>query len=646
MKKLLTVLCVVIAFSAPAQTLFTYGKESVSADDFLKAFKKNNNSAKDEKALKEYLDLYIASRLKIKEAKEKHLDTSSQLVTDLANLRQQILPNYLPDKESLDKLVNEAFTRSQKDIHIAHIFIAFTKNGNTDVVAADKKRNEVLSKLSKGAKFEELAKEYSDDPAAQNNGGDIGWAAVFTLPYELENVIYTTPAGKISTAYTSKAGHHIFKNLGERKALGRMKAAQVLLALPPGADAATRARLKKTADSLYSRLQAGDDFDKLATAYSNDVVSAASNGQMTEFGVGEFEPLFESTAFSLQKDGAVTKPFLTAHGYHIVKRLKLMPVAVKPDEETMDVVRRKVQGSDRILTTKNILAQKVLKEPGYKKLLFLDSELWAYSDSVLNNQQPESRLTINPATSVLKMGDRTVTVQDWIAFAQNNRYKQDASGVKAYPQLWNDFIQAIALQYYEDHLEDYNEDFRRQVTEFAEGNLFFEIMQQQVWTPAQTDTVALTEYYQKNKNKYYWKESADAVLFYAADATSANEFYKAVQKAPANWKTIAGNYSEQITADSNRFELAQIPKAEKDRLAPGVVTARAVNKADNTVSFAYIIRLHKKEEPRSFADAKGLVINDYQAELEKQWITELKKKYPVTIDEKVWKEMVKKAGKK
>ncbi|RYF82794.1 MAG: hypothetical protein EON98_10965, partial [Chitinophagaceae bacterium] len=111
MKNLLTAFGLFLTFSAQAQTLFTYGKQTVSADEFLKAFKKNNNAGKDEKAMREYLDLYIASRLKIQQAREEQLDTFPQLKTDLATLRQQILPTYLNDKESVDGLVKEAFAR-------------------------------------------------------------------------------------------------------------------------------------------------------------------------------------------------------------------------------------------------------------------------------------------------------------------------------------------------------------------------------------------------------------------------------------------------------------------------------------------------------------------------------------------------------
>ena len=109
---------------------------------------------------------------------------------------------------------------------------------------------------------------------------------MFTLPYELENLAYNTSPGNISALYRSKAGYHIFKNLGERKALGRIKAAQILIAFPPDITVAQKSGLKKLTDSLYTRLLKGDNFEKLAAQFSNDYVSAQANGIIPEFGVG------------------------------------------------------------------------------------------------------------------------------------------------------------------------------------------------------------------------------------------------------------------------------------------------------------------------------------------------------------------------
>lgn len=639
MKKLLTAFCVLVSFSLSAQTIFHYGNDSVSVQEFLKAYNKNKTDTKTEKAFRDYLNLYIASRLKIKEAKYRGYDTLPQMVSDLDNLRQQILPNYLNDKEAVNKLVDEAYNRSQKDIHLAHIFISFQQNGIVDSIAALKKLADVQEKLKSGADFSAVAKQYSDDPSAKTNGGDLDWITAFNLPYALENLAYSTPVGKTSQVYRSKAGYHILKNIAERKDAGRIKAEQILIAFPPNANDALKAADKKLADSLYQRLLRGDDFGKLATKFSNDVVSSAANGQMMEFGVGEYDPVFEQTVYSLQKN-AISKPFLTSHGYHIVKLLSKEPAINKTDAKAMETLRSKVEQSDRIATTKTALANKVLKEAGYKKENFSSAELWAFSDSILNYQKLNSPVHLNGTSGLIQIADKKFLVSDWIGYAQTFRYKNDGSGIKPYPQLWDEFVQAMALNYYQNNLEKYNDEFRDQISEFKDGNLFFEIMQREVWGPAQTDSIALVNYFEKNRSNYNWQPSVDAVIFYANDMATAQTFTSELKKSPTEWHNLVGNYEEKIAADSSRFEVTQIPNPSKRVLQPGTITAPQLNKADNTASFAYIIRNYNKTEPRSFADARGLVINDYQVALEKKWVDQLKMKYPVVINEKVFNDLI------
>src|SRR5712671_4536213 len=145
----LLVIASCIAAATSAQTLFTYGNYSADAKDFLRAFNKNNTvtTANKAKAMRDYLDLYIASRLKIREAYNRGYDTLSQIKNDIENLRSQIIENYLNDPATSEKLLKEAFQRSQKDIHVAHIFISYKNNlGVTDSAAAEKKAKEVYEK--------------------------------------------------------------------------------------------------------------------------------------------------------------------------------------------------------------------------------------------------------------------------------------------------------------------------------------------------------------------------------------------------------------------------------------------------------------------------------------------------------------------
>ena len=102
---LLLIACFAMAV-ASAQTLFTYGDYSADAKDFLRAFNKNNTAiaATKSKAMRDYLDLYITSRLKIREAYDRHYDTLPQIRTDIENLRSQIIENYLNDPELSAKI--------------------------------------------------------------------------------------------------------------------------------------------------------------------------------------------------------------------------------------------------------------------------------------------------------------------------------------------------------------------------------------------------------------------------------------------------------------------------------------------------------------------------------------------------------------
>ncbi len=639
-----TFLSVGLSYLGSTQTLFSYGIDTVSVTEFLKAYNKNNTSTEKSKDdLQTYLDLYIASRLKIKEAKERGYDTLPQLVSDLQGLREQIIPSYLADEEATKRLVDEAIIRSQKDIHLAHIFIATTNNNDT--IAAFKKATEAYNKLNKGEPFATVVKQYSDDPSTKTNGGNAGFITVFSLPYALENLIYATSIGQISPIYRSKGGYHIFKNVSERKALGRMKAAQILIAFPPDANEIIKAKAKKLADSLYNRLQKDDAFEKLAGEFSNDVISAASEGQMQEFGVGEYEATFEDAVFALSKDGSVSKPFKTEHGWHIVKRIKHIPAVTNTiDEKTIREFTERVEQSDRINTTKAALVQKILKEANLKQSDFVRAELWTYTDSAVLHQKVIAPAIFNN-NYLLQLGDKKITIDEWYAFVETNRYRTDGSngsGVKTYDELWDEFISFVAMEYYKQHLETFSPSFNAQMEEFKDGNLFFEIMQQQIWGPSQTDTVALEKFYNQQKKKYVWNKSADAVIFYAADLATTVLLQKQLLKNPGNWKELANELNEKVAVDSNRFELTTIPGALKTLLKEGVITKPLLNETDKTASFGYIIKMYHQPSPRSFEEAKGLVVNDYQADLEKNWVEQLKKKYPVVVNETAWEKLVRK----
>jgi len=622
-----------------AQTLFTVDGNPVTKDEFLKAYNKNNSGGKPaEKSYRDYLDLYIRYKLKVQAAYDAQLDTLPSQRTELQNFRNQVAETYLKDESSLDKLVKEAFERGQKDVRLAHILITLPKDAQpADTLKSYEKAMAAYAALRRGRKFGEVAREYSDDPSVKINGGDVGYITVFTLPYELESLAYSTPAGKFSKPYRTGGGYHIFLNEHERKALGRIRIAQILFSFPPGATAAMRDDVRRRADSVYHKLQNGADFATMARVYSGDNLSYQSGGEMPEFGVGHYDSAFETAAFALDRDGAISEPIESIYGYHILKRIARKPFPTGLDEATRSQLKQQVMNDPRIEVSRKALLARIEQQTGFHRFEFADADLWAFTDSAMRNTGLSSFRGMNYSTTLISFARQAYTLKEWLDYVRSVR-GQRPGGSRADKQLFDRWVERLAQDYYRNHLEEYNADFAFQLTEFKEGNLLFEIMQRRIWDKASLDSAGLRNYYEGHKDKYWWDASADALLFTCknqgiADALKA----KLVSHPLAYWREMTDSSAMSIQADSGRYELAQIPNPTKMELNPMVYTPFATNAVDQSVSFAYILDVYHNRAPRNFHDARGFVINDYQNWMEDQWITELKKKYPVRVDEKVFK---------
>jgi peptidyl-prolyl cis-trans isomerase SurA len=618
-----------------AQTLFTCDGRSVSKDDFLKAYNKNNPGEKTtEKTYREYLDLYIRYKLKVRAAYDMQLDTLPAQRADLQNFRSQVADSYLKDETSLDKLVNEVFIRGQKDIHLAHIFIALPASESSDTASAYEKAMDAYNALKRGRKFSEAAVLWSEDPSVKGNGGDIGYITVFTLPYELETLAYSTPAGQVSKPYRSKGGYHIFKNLGERRSLGRMRASQILVSIPPGAGAAVREESRQKADSLYMALQKGADFAQLAKSFSGDNLSYQSGGEMPEFSVGRYDPAFEAAAFGLDRDGAISRPVATTYGYHIIKRLSRAPWPGELNEETVAQLKQQINNDARADISRQALLKRIYQQTGMKRADIPEAELWAFTDSIMVNTGLNSYRSLSYSTVVLSFPEQQYAVQNWLDYARTIKASRGRNIRNK--TLFEQYVGRMAMDYYRNHLEQYNKDFAFQLTEFKEGNLLFEVMQRKIWDKASTDSAGLHTYYEAHKDRYWWESSADALLFTCNNEQAAQALRAHLAVSPNDWRRWSDSAGTGVQADSGRYELSQIPALEKGSTGARQFTPFITSKSDNSVSFAYVLNLYEVRSPRNYRDARGFVINDYQTYLEDEWIAALKKKYPVNVDERVF----------
>ena len=599
-----------------SQTLFTYGNNAVSKDEFLRAYNKNKTSVTDkEKAFREYLDLYIKFKLKVKVAMDMHLDTLASLANDLQNFRTQIEGGYLNDESRVNILLQEAFDRSQKDIHVAYFF--FPIKDFKDSISVEKQ-------------YKLLKPSWTD----------IGFITVFSLPYNFENTVYGLKSGEESKPVRAKNGFYILKNIEERKAAGKIKAAQILIAVPEGANDEQKNSAARIADSVYKLLHTGTDFGEMAKIISNDKMTYLSGGLMPEFGVGKYTPAFENKVFALQKDGDITAPFQTEFGYHIVKRISHTDIPHdKNDAGSLYALKQQVQQDARIASAKEKFVTDILKRLNYKKNNLVNEDyLWKISDSfvVANKKIPFANL--NDKTILFSLGTIPVKVAAWLAFIRDFKTNLAVYKGESDKDLMSKFVSINALDNYRKRLQDFNPDFKYQLQEFKDGNMLFEVMERNVWTKASNDTDGLKNYYNQHKTKYTWNESADAVLFSCANEKMAKDAAEQIKNGKTWEQAAEGN--AQIQADSGRYELNQLTVKPNTNLTLGMVTEPLINPSDGTASFVKILKLYPANQQRSFEEARGMVINDYQTFLEEKWIQQLKKRYPVKVDEKVFKSML------
>jgi peptidyl-prolyl cis-trans isomerase SurA len=276
---------------------------------------------------------------------------------------------------------------------------------------------------------------------------------------------------------------------------------------------------------------------------------------------------------------------------------------------------------------------------GYKKNnAVMDEMLYLYADSIAYSVKsqtwPVARETI------FTLGSTAVKGSDWLAFAKEHKLNKELNKGESNAELLQKFTCTTTLDYFRSHLEEYNAAFKYEMQEFKEGNLLFEVMGKKVWDKSAKDEAALKQFYETNKQKFVWDASADVVLINAKSFAYAEYAFENMQKG-MDWRLITEQGEGLIQGDSARYELAQLPVKEGIRPVEGTLMEIVKNKADNGASFIKVIKVYPPKTQRSFEEAKTMVINEYQKQVEESWMKELVAKYPVKVDNAVFRSLLK-----
>ncbi len=646
MKRILFLFCICLIAAQLAFTqnlskpLLIINDEVITAEEFLAIYNKNNlNREINKTELEEYIELFVNFRLKVAEAMELKLDTNQNFQTELAGYRHQLAQPYLSKAEILDKLILETYNRMKYDLRVSHILFAVSKNASpADTLAAYKKAQQIYNRLQKGESFEALAVEYSDDESAKGtqqegsvvsgNKGDLGYFTAMDLIYEFENAAYSLQLNQISKPIRTDYGYHIIKLTDKKTSLGRINAAHILITLPADADKVIQDSIYKHANKLYEMIQNGETFENVAQQYSDDKGSAMRGGSLPWFGVFRMIPDFITPFYTMQK-GEISKPILTPYGYHIIKFIdnKL----VSSFDDTKNELKTKIIRDERYTLAIKALVENLKVEnkfveftESYNKLLSL------INDSIYKGTWNISYLG-KMNEPLFKIGNTEFYQQEFASFIEMNQMmaKDDDKSVFI-KSLYNKFVQENMIEYESEHLEDKYPQFAALMKEYHDGILLFELTDKKVWSKAVKDTLGLKAYYENIKNNYMWDERVEGSIFKVNDAKTAKlvtkELKKQKRKNILDPKLIKEKYNtsekQVIFDDSGIFvksEHQYFKNIEKVGISKPIIEGEQ-----------YIV-IYTKEilppSPKSLKEIKGIITNEYQNYLEKEWIKELRSKY-------------------
>lgn len=166
-----------------------------------------------DKILEELINLEVLTQA----AESIDLDKQENVSATLQLQYTQTMANAYLAKIGADMTFSEEQLKEEYDAQSANVERSEYR-GSHILLETSKEAEEVVTKLITGARFEDLAKQYSVDPSGQS-GGDLGWFQGTDMPAEFSEAIALMEVGGVSAKpVKSEYGYHVIKLIDKREA--------------------------------------------------------------------------------------------------------------------------------------------------------------------------------------------------------------------------------------------------------------------------------------------------------------------------------------------------------------------------------------------------------------------------------------------
>jgi peptidyl-prolyl cis-trans isomerase SurA len=605
-----------------------------------------------------FLDLYSRYRLKVQAALDAGLDRQEAVIADLEDNRRQLaIPaapqsGYLIERKVVDPAVERIFKLREEELKVAVIFSAMRANDPADTMRAFRRTVDMLQRLAAGADFAKMVFDSTDDRAFATSGGAI-WVTGGMLFPEMEAAAYETKPGEIYKGAIRVPAGFVLMKVVDRRPRVRVRASHIFFDTHGNDSLEGYTKAAERLAQAQARLAAGEKFDAVARAMSDDKTSGANGGDLGSFYTRSlgFEaassrlwPEFEDALYKL-KDGEVSGPVRTNAGLHLIRRVESrQPVFADEKETIRSMYKQQFLNDDRAEFVRRTIEKHgfAMNDGTLHRMLAMVNQAGTTADTAWAARIPQELRR----ETLYTFGGESYTVGAWIDSIEARRELRvtplHPRGIRT---SINFLLEPVAMAAEARNLEAEYPEFASLMAEFRDGILIFKLEDELIWSRLKYDEEQGKAFWEKHRADYRTepKLALTEIFLYKDDEVGLAQARLA--ENPAAFDSLAAQMTQRAgyREKGGKWALSNAKNADIVRQ----VLERTKDPRPGTIvgPFAYqggqsLVRIDEYEAPRvmTYDEARPEVMSDFidylQKKLQDEWIDTLKLKYRVRIDDR------------
>lgn len=493
------------------------GETPITLGDYETLFVKSNGSLEAARSTTQeeretFLGLMTNFRLKLTDAYREKLDKRADVIAEINQYKGSLAQSYLTEREVTAPGVKDMFDRRMDEIRASHILLNLATDASPeDSAIAYNKALDLIRQLKAGANFETLAREHSQDPSVQQNGGDLYYFTGGQMVPAFEDAAFSMKVGDVTPVpVRTQFGLHIIKVTDRKPSPGERECSHIMIRFDkqdPAPEDTLEAYAKISA--IKDSLNMGMDFAELAMRNSGDPGSSQKGGDLGWFTRRRWVQPFDEVAMSMQP-GQISPIVRTVYGYHLIKCTGSRPP--KPLEEVRKDVQQLYQ-QVRFQEDYRKYLTRLKRETGYALNDSVASLLIAAVDTNATTRDTAwaSNIPSGVGTAPLfSFRSTKVSVDSVVSIIKS---RPDMASIPLRPASIRSSLDKVGEQLTFEvkaaTIERDYPEFAEIMREYVEGILLYQIEQERVWNRIAVSDTALRGYYEHNKEKFAFPDRVD-----------------------------------------------------------------------------------------------------------------------------------------